>query len=430
MPTSIGQEIKPRTRFWLSPGGVAILYITLSAVWILCSEAAFAALSGSPELASLIRWIEGIGYVAVVCVLLFVLLRAWQRERNQTEEEIRSSRDWFKMMADHSPVMIWIAGKDRMFTFVNERWVRFTGRPLEEELGEGWTRNIHRDDCERTVRTFYRAFEAREELVMQYRLRRADGEYRWMRDYGTPLYGFGGEFRGYIGSCVDITESKAEQERQTLLMRELDHRVKNSLAAVLSVADCTFASTQTREEFRTAFTGRVHAMARAHSAIAKGRWTGLCLSELVRTIVVDPLNSPAGGRVTMRGPDVIIPAQGVPPLAMILHELGTNALKYGGLSSSAGAVVISWTTRTDAEGDRFVDAVWAESGGPPLLSQPLRGGLGMRLVRGLAETELGGRFEQVFRPEGLESRFSMSLDRWRNYTNPGVLRTDDAEVLA
>jgi PAS domain S-box-containing protein len=118
----------------------------------------------------------------------------------------------FRVMANAAPVMIWIAGPDTGCTFFNQRWLDFTGRSMAEEIGEGWARGVHPDDLARCMSIYLGSFNARKTFQVEYRLRRADGEYRWIYDTGTPLYGSESTFSGYIGSCVDITERKTAEE--------------------------------------------------------------------------------------------------------------------------------------------------------------------------------------------------------------------------
>lgn len=142
------------------------------------------------------------------------------------EEAPRESEERFRLMADAAPVMIWMSGIDKLCTWFNKPWLDFTGRAMEQEVGNGWAENIHAEDWERCLRTYSEAFDARKPFAMEYRLRRHDGEYRWLLDNGTSLHGAEGEFMGYIGSCTDITEQKrveqALQDRQEHLQAILD----------------------------------------------------------------------------------------------------------------------------------------------------------------------------------------------------------------
>ena len=126
--------------------------------------------------------------------------------RKQAEAALRESEERFRTMANHAPVLVWIADTTKAFTWLNDRWLHFTGRTITEEVGRGWTEPIHTADRERCVETYETSFDARQEFEMDFRLRRHDGEYRWFVNHGVPLHDPTGKFIGYIGGCVDITD--------------------------------------------------------------------------------------------------------------------------------------------------------------------------------------------------------------------------------
>ena len=134
-------------------------------------------------------------------------------ERKRAEEAVRESEQRFGLMADAAPVMIWMSGTDKLCTFVNKSWVAFTGRGVEQELGNGWSERVHPEDRQRILEIYTRAFDGRQRFMMAYRLRRFDDEYRWVLDTGAPRFNTEGVFLGYIGSCVDITEIQRAEER-------------------------------------------------------------------------------------------------------------------------------------------------------------------------------------------------------------------------
>ena len=138
--------------------------------------------------------------------------------QKQVQDALRESEARFRTMADTAPVMIWMSGTDKLCTFFNKGWLDFTGRSLEQELGNGWAEGVHREDFDRCFEVYVNSFDARKPFTMEYRLRRSDGEYRWVLDNGAPRFATDGTFLGYIGSGIDITERKQAQDRFRLVV--------------------------------------------------------------------------------------------------------------------------------------------------------------------------------------------------------------------
>jgi two-component system sensor kinase FixL len=139
-------------------------------------------------------------------------------EQKLAQDTLRESEARFRAMANAAPVMIWMSGTDKLCTFFSKGWLDFTGRPFEQELGNGWAEGVYRDDFDRCFEVYANAFDARQPFTMEYRLRRNDGQYRWVLDNGTPRLASDGTFVGYIGSCVDVTELKQAQDRFRLVV--------------------------------------------------------------------------------------------------------------------------------------------------------------------------------------------------------------------
>jgi len=157
----------------------------------------------------------------IVLSIPMLFLAAVIEERATGETERRESESRFRIVADAAPVLIWMAGVDKLCTFFNKPWLKFTGRSLEQEVGNGWAEGVHPDDLQKCLKIYTEAFDARKAFVMQYRLRRYDGEYRWISDQGVARHDARGNFAGYIGSCVDVTEL-LNKERA---LREFEERV-------------------------------------------------------------------------------------------------------------------------------------------------------------------------------------------------------------
>jgi PAS domain S-box-containing protein len=141
-------------------------------------------------------------------------------ERKRAEQTLRESEERFRSMADAAPVLLWVSGLDGGRTFFNQSWLEFTGRPMGEQLGDGWAASVHPDDLARSLEVSRSSFRARRSFKMEFRLRRADGEYRWILDTGVPRVSGEGEFAGYIGSCVDVTDMRRAAEERAVLLAE------------------------------------------------------------------------------------------------------------------------------------------------------------------------------------------------------------------
>src|SRR5213596_1222563 len=159
-------------------------------------------------------------------------------KRKMAEEKLRESEGRFRTVANAAPVLIWMSGPDKLCTFFNKGWLEFTGRAIDQELGSGWTQGVHPDDLEHCLEVYGNSFDARQPFTMEYRLRRDDGEYRWVLDNGTPRFASDGAFLGYIGSCIGITERKLAEEKFRLVL----DAAPNAMIMVDSAGVISFAN--------------------------------------------------------------------------------------------------------------------------------------------------------------------------------------------
>jgi PAS domain S-box-containing protein len=202
-------------RFGSAGAGTAATIVALLSIWgTLHGRGPFTESNPIDRVSSLQLFLL---FAAVPFMVLAVLVE----ERRRQQAVLRESEERFRLMADTAPTMIWMAGTDKKCTFFNRGWLNFTGRPMQQELGDGWVSGVHPDDLERCVAIYSASFDSRSDFEMEYRLRRYDGEYRWIVDCGVPRFGASGIFCGYIGSCVDITELKLSE----MSLRELTGRL-------------------------------------------------------------------------------------------------------------------------------------------------------------------------------------------------------------
>ena len=175
-----------------------------------------------PTFWDLYRWhVIAVALLCLIEALLIVRLFLQMLKRKRTEKELRESEARFRLMADAAPVLIWASGPDKGCTYFNKPWLEFTGRPLDKELGGGWAEGVHADDLVECLEIYNTHFDAREPFEMEYRLRRHDGEYRWVVDEGVPRLAPNGDFAGYIGACIDVTDRRHAEEGLRTSQRDL-----------------------------------------------------------------------------------------------------------------------------------------------------------------------------------------------------------------
>jgi two-component sensor histidine kinase len=206
----------------------------------------------------------------------------------------------------------------------------------------------------------------------------------------------------------DITERKEAEERQKLLVDELNHRVKNTLATVQSLATQTARGTDSPEGFRQAFEGRLIALSQAHDQLTRRHWRNADLRDIVAATTAAYLAN-AQERIVIRGDDLAIRPRTALTLAMALHELTTNAVKYGALSTPAGQVNVGWSVVREASQPPRLRIEWREQDGPPV-SPPSRRGFGTRFIEGSVAVELQGIARLTFNAAGLHCTMDIPLD--------------------
>lgn len=316
--------------------------------------------------------------------------------RKAAELALVESEQRLKATYDHAFVSIAETDKDGRFLRTNAQLPLITGY-TEAELYRLTIFDItHPDDVVADRDQYERQWRGEiDSYTIEKRYVRKDGGLLWIEvlasllrnQDGAPLYG--------IRVVRDITERKLSESRQQLLISELNHRVKNSLAVVQAIAHQTIG--RGTVEFQ-AFSGRLRALAAAHGLLTEVLWEWVDLRELIER-VLRPHWDGGHGRLELQGPKVVVPSNTAVTFSMAFHELATNAAKYGALSGGDGAVFISWSVDGGAAGERL-RLEWRESGGPPV-APPETIGFGTRLIQRSLSTELGGEARLEFRPGAL-----------------------------
>jgi PAS domain S-box-containing protein len=274
--------------------------------------------------------------------------------RKQAEEAMRESEQRFHTMADTAPVLIWMAGLDTLCTYFNKSWLNYTGRTMEQERGNGWADGVHPEDFDQRLKTYGEAFDRREPFQMEYRLRKADGTYGWILDRAVPRLLQNGEFTGYIGSCVDLTERKdledrlrkAVKEKESLL-REVHHRVKNNLQVISSLLNLQAASIkdpQVVQLFRESQT-RITSIALLHDTLHRSNdLSCIRMSDYLRTLVGHVFRSygidPKAVVLDLLVEDLAFDIDTAMTCGMIVEELLSNSLKHAYAGGKEGRIQI------------------------------------------------------------------------------------------
>jgi PAS domain S-box-containing protein len=331
-------------------------------------------------------------------------------EAKRMEDRIRESERHMRDLLEALPAAVYTTDAKGRITFYNRAAVEMAGRVPQP--GEEWcvTWRLYQpdgtplphDECPMAIALKEnRPVRGAEALA-----ERPDGRRIPFVPYPTPLHDAEGNLVGAINMLVDITERKQAENRQKVLIDELNHRVKNTLATVQSLVGQTARHADNLKDFVQSFEARLLALARAHDLLTRRHWEDAPLGALVREIIA-PLTGGAAERTRVVGPPVELNPRAALSITMTLNELLTNAAKYGALSSAAGSLTVGWNLRHQA-GRTMVDLEWQERGGPPV-EPPTRRGFGTRLMERCIKRDLDGEFDLAFKPEGVHCRMTIPI---------------------
>ena len=321
----------------------------------------------------------------------------------ETARALSESETRFRVLADAMPQMVWSTQPDGFHDYYNARWYEFTGVPAGSTDGEGWNDMFHTDDQERAWAAWRHSLETGEPYEIEYRLKHHSGVYRWTLGRAVAIRDEDGEITRWFGTCTDIDELKRLEQGRELISQELSHRIKNIFAVITALVALSARQYPEAKAFSASLRTRIAALARAHEFVRPHTETSKptvgattlhsFLSDLFKAYA-DETGAP---RVRITGDDAVFDDQAATSVALLFHELATNAAKYGALSEKGG--VVSLVTVRDE--DRFV-LTWGESGGPTIQGEPSRTGFGSSLATLSVQGQLGGRLEREWRPEGLK----------------------------
>jgi PAS domain S-box-containing protein len=316
--------------------------------------------------------------------------------------------DVFRLVAETTDDVFWIRelGSDSI-AYVNDAYSRVWGasRTAFYADPDHWQMRIAEEDRASVLQSYDDLIQSRRAFEVTYRLQDEEGRWRWAHHKARIVVVDGMVAEVVIGTIRDMTERKLAEEHQRLLLREMNHRVKNTLATVVSIANQTAPTASSIAEFMGSFRARVQAFSGAHDLMMQNAWTSASLQEVIeRTLAPYIERSPK--RVLLTGPTILIPHSPAVALNMVFHELATNAAKYGALSSREGLLSVSWSLDVGETGS-ILNLRWEEMGGPQV-NEPSRSGFGSRLIKRTLAT-LGGQAMVHFAPTGFDCWISLPL---------------------
>lgn len=351
-------------------------------------------------------------------LLVAVAERTWEAvERARAEQALEASERRMRSLATGIPQLVFRSLEGGCRIWSSPQWIEFTGFPFEESIGHGWLGAIHPEDREATLAAWKGVGERGEYYAEHRILHAASGNYRWHQTRATPLRDDDGRAVEWLGTSTDVEELRALQRRQELLVAELQHRVRNLLAMIRSIGQRTATNAVSVEDYAQHLEGRISALARTQALLTREIGRGVDLQNLV----LDELEAQAAlpGRYKVKGQDVSLPPKAAEVLTLAIHELATNAVKYGALAQGQGRIEIEWTLEQDGEGGwPWLCFTWAEFG-VTMEDGPRREGFGTELITGRVPYELKGEGRMDFRETGVAATIRFPL-------GPGasVLQTD------
>ena len=346
-----------------------------------------------------------------------------ERTVEASEARVADSERRFRILADAMPQMVWSTLPDGFHDYYNARWYEFTGMPDGSTDGEGWNGMFHADDQDRAWALWRHSLTTGDPYQIEYRLRHRDGTYRWVLGRAMPIRDAEGNITRWFGTCTDIHEQKLTLEEREIVSQELSHRIKNIFAVISGLIAFAarshpgFAGIASDLRDRITALGRAHDFVRPHSPQSKPKARQDSLHGLLGDLFEPYRGDKDRPRIVVTGHDVPVDDRSATPLALLFHELATNAAKYGALSVLTGQVAL--TVRRDGD---MVTLHWQESGGPELNALPDRTGFGSQLVELSAVRQLGGAVRRDWQRDGLVVTIEVPLAAFSRAPGAGPYR--------
>jgi len=355
---------------------------------------------------SIFARVHGAQVVGAMVTAFTLILTALFAERERAELALAERNAQFNLARYAARVSTYAYDKTSRTMQLSEASAAIFGLPRNttEMTADEWRLRVHPEDLQQLDAERQSAFkDRRTELVSEFRIIRPDGEVRWIEARSLITYDAAGHACRMLGVYIDITERRQAEDHKSLLIAELDHRVKNILACVAVIAQHTRDATKSMDDFLKLLDGRLHSLANTHALLSRNRWHGVSLAELVRGELAPWMQ---GGNTLIDGPDIVLTAEATQPVSMVLHELATNATKYGAFSSGHGRISVRWRRHSHCDARSKLVLEWQEAGGPSVCAANSHG-YGTSVIQNLIPYELGGTVDYELAREGVRCRLEI-----------------------
>lgn len=325
---------------------------------------------------------------------------------------------WLLTLVEGMPQLVWRAVGNGSWTWASPQWERFTGQSASASSGTGWLDAVHPEDRDVALAAWDRAaeqgeYEAETRVLSRY------GGYRWFQSRATPVRAADGSIVEWLGTSTDVDDLRRLQAEQEVLVAELQHRTRNILAVVTSISAETLRSAASLNDFKDRFESRLAALARVQGLLSAAEHEPITIRKLLTMELTALAAHRMTDQVEFAGPRIIVRNSSAQTMALAVHELSTNALKYGALASPAGRLSVSWFEHVE-DGQPWLCLIWRESGisySEDAIDRPK--GYGRLLIEQALPHQLGARTEFRIAPDSLYCSIDLPLRHYRSGDSHG-----------